>query len=69
MAVPRYPCRSCGQLTEGEDAYVVCVGCLEELEAAAQADRTWRPIEDDIVAAPLAPHEVEARLRKLLDDW
>ena len=69
MAVSRYPCRSCGQLTDGEDAYVVCGGCLDELDAAAQADGGLRHAEDDVGAAPLAPHEVEAQLRKLLDDW
>jgi hypothetical protein len=69
MAVSRFPCRSCGQPTEGEDAYVVCAGCLEELDAAAEYDRGRRPGEDDVVATPLAPHEVEAQLRKLLDDW
>ena len=68
MAVSRYPCSSCGQLTEGEDSYVLCCRCLNELEAAARADRARRP-DEDVVAAPLAPHEVEARLRKLLDDW
>ena len=69
MAVSRFPCRSCGQLTEAEDAYVVCAGCLEEFEAAAQHDRARRAEVDDFIATPLAPHEVEARLRKLLDDW
>jgi hypothetical protein len=69
MAVSRFPCRSCGQLTDAEDAYIVCTGCLEELEAAASSDRARCSDEDDTVVTPLAPHEVEARLRKLLDDW
>jgi hypothetical protein len=69
MPGSRFPCRSCGQLTDAEDVYVVCAGCLDELEAAAPADRARFPSEDDVVVAPLAPHEVEAQLRKLLDDW
>jgi hypothetical protein len=69
MAVSRFPCRSCGLPTEGEDAYVVCSGCLEELEAEAQREAAYRPPDDDFVPAPLMPHEIEARLRKLLDDW
>ena len=69
MAVSRFPCRSCGQPTESVDAYIVCAGCLEELEAAAQSDRGQRRTDDDFIATPLPPHEVEARLRKLLDDW
>jgi hypothetical protein len=69
MAWSRFPCRSCGQLTDAEDAYVICAGCLNELETAAPSDRARHPREDDGGVAPLAPHEVEARLRKLLDDW
>jgi hypothetical protein len=69
MAVSRFPCRSCGQPTEGEDAYVVCAGCLEELEADARHDALRREADGEIAVTPLAPHEVEAQLRKLLDDW
>jgi hypothetical protein len=69
MAVSRFPCRSCGLPTESEDAYIVCSGCLEELEAAARHKDGRRATEDDLVPAPLPPHEIEARLRKLLDDW
>jgi hypothetical protein len=69
MAVSRFPCRSCGQPTEGVDPYVVCSWCLDELEAAARhAELQWAA-DDDFVVTPLAPHEVEARLRRLLDDW
>ena len=66
MAVSRFPCRSCGQPTEGEDAYVVCSGLPRELEAEARHDALRRAADDDVVATPLAPHEVEAQLRKLL---
>ena len=69
MAVSRFPCRSCGQPTEAEDAYIVCTACLEELEAAARHEDVRRASEDDFTPTPLTPHEVEARLRKLLDDW
>jgi len=69
MAVSRYPCRSCGQPTEGEDAYVVCTGCLEEIEAEARHEEIRHAADDEYVPEPLAPHEIEARLRKLLDDW
>jgi hypothetical protein len=69
MAVSRFPCRSCGQPTEGEDAYVVCSWCLDELEAEARHEDQRRAADDDGVVTPLAPHEVEAQLRRLLDDW
>ena len=73
MPASRYPCRVCGQSTEGQDSYVVCPPCVEDFEmrageresTALQAFRS--PAEPPVV--PLSPDEVEARLRKLLDDW
>ena len=74
MAASRFPCRVCGQSTEGIDLYVVCSDCVAEYEQQAR-DR----LGDDgrfpslpptySTQAPLTAGEVEARLRKLLDDW
>jgi hypothetical protein len=69
MAVSRFPCRSCGQPTESVDAYVVCSWCLDELEAEARHAALRQAADDELVVTPLAPHEVEAQIRRLLDDW
>jgi hypothetical protein len=61
MAVLRYPCRVCGRATGGEDPYVVCEGCLAELEGPAA--------RGEAAGVPLSPDEVEARVRRLLDGW
>jgi hypothetical protein len=67
MGVSRYPCRVCGRATWGEDRYVVCEGCLTDLEVSparpAPAER------GEAAGMPLSPDEVEARLRRLLDGW
>ena len=74
MTPSRFPCRLCGQSTEGVDAYVVCSDCVFEFEQHAAE----RPGADgrmpfvaptDPLALPLSAGEMEARLRKLLDDW
>lgn len=74
MYVSRFPCRACGQSTEGEDTYVVCSRCLAELEPPsgqyAQEQETWhRSPPGGAMHVPLAPDEVEARVKKLLDGW
>ena len=73
MAAFRFPCRICGQATDGIDTYVVCADCIAELDLLTSAQR------DDDAAARAAPHdlvhaapsqdEIDARIRKLLDDW
>jgi hypothetical protein len=64
MAVSRYPCRVCGQLTEGVDTYVVCSGCLLRVEM-----RSRERVGDGVQHLPRIAGETEARLRKRLDDW
>ena len=74
MTRSRFPCRVCGQSTDGVDVYVVCSDCVTEYEQRAR-DR----LGDDgrspclppscSTQVPLTAGEVEARLRKLLDDW
>jgi hypothetical protein len=74
MAASRFPCRVCGQSTEGVDVYVVCSDCVAEYEqhAAERAGDDGRPSTLPSAGpahVPLTAGEVEARLRKLLDDW
>jgi hypothetical protein len=64
MAVSRYPCRVCGQPTEGMDTYVVCSGCLLRVEMRSK-ERDGDGVDH---LSPITG-ETEARLRKLLDDW
>jgi hypothetical protein len=74
MEVSRYPCRACGRATEGEDTYVICWQCLDELESRSN-ERSWGPGDPASNAAdgspPEArtPDEIEVSLRRLLDDW
>lgn len=74
MAGSRYPCRVCDRSTEGVDSYTVCPDCLADVERRS-AEQFGHPGEaHQILPAgcqqvPLAPDEVEARLRKLLDSW
>lgn len=74
MTPSRFPCRLCGQSTDGVDAYVVCSDCAADFERHAAE----RPSDDgrspfvapaDPLVLPLSAGEMEARLRKLLDDW
>jgi hypothetical protein len=74
VAVSRYPCRACGRATEGEDTYVICCRCLAEFESRSNEQPVSLGGLDDGAAdgslpATLTPDEVEARLRRLLDDW
>jgi hypothetical protein len=63
MSVRRYPCRWCGDLTEGSDEYVLCSHCFREVEARGIVMvRPW----DAAAHSPITP-DIEARLRKLLD--
>ena len=64
MTVRRYPCRICGGSTEGDDTYVVCASCLARVESQASDAALGGPLR-----AQLSPEEIEARLRRLLDDW
>jgi hypothetical protein len=74
MTRSRFPCRVCGQSTDGVDVYVVCSDCVAEYEQRAR-DRPggdgWSTALPPgcSTQAPLTAGEVEARLRKLLDDW
>jgi hypothetical protein len=64
MAVSRFPCRVCGQLTDGADTYVVCSDCTLAFER-----RFRESIGDGVRHLPPITGETEAHLRKLLDDW
>jgi hypothetical protein len=72
MHSSRYPCRVCGQATDGLDTYVICLDCAEEYEL-----RSDGPVKDRPEAAPsvvlslypLSEDEQLERLRALLDDW
>jgi hypothetical protein len=74
LATLSYPCIQCGRPTRSIDRYVVCDTCLEELEQSFEdgPDATRlvsdgrAPLSGD---GPRAPDEVEASLRRLLDDW
>ena len=74
MTPSRFPCRVCGQSTEGVDVYVVCSDCVAEYEQRASerlGDDGRSPSLPSAghVPQPLTAGEVEASLRKLLDDW
>jgi hypothetical protein len=63
----------CGQATDSVDSYIVCEPCIADLEPSGlwslggagdgQAD------EDDTLHAETSQDEIDARVRKLLDDW
>lgn len=72
MHSSRFPCRVCGQSTDGPDTYVICQDCADEYERQAEWPATGRPdfSADDVrPLVPLSDDEVEARLRHLLDSW
>jgi hypothetical protein len=64
----------CERSTEAEDSYIICAACLDDIELRAAELTTDRgqghfaPVADSRLV-PLAPDEIEARLRRLLDDW
>ena len=60
MNVQRFPCRWCHVLTAGEDTYVICAECLDELNQSSH--------DDELRSGPIDV-AAEARLRKLLNDW
>jgi hypothetical protein len=64
MPASGFPCRACGLLTEGVDAYVICADCTLEFEARYQ-----ETIHDGEQRVPQITGEIEARLRRLVDDW
>jgi len=63
MSGSHFPCRICGHLTVGVDTYVICMGCSRDFEMRSreQGDERGEYL-------PPIVGEVEARLRKLLDD-
>ena len=72
MHSSRYPCRVCGQATDGLDTYVICFDCAEEYELRSDGPVTGRP--DALPSAALTTHPLSddeklERLRALLDDW
>jgi hypothetical protein len=74
MATSYFPCRVCGQSTVGVDVYVVCAACAAEWEQRAGQRLGEEGLSPEFPLAgqthlPLTSSEVEARLRKLLDDW
>ena len=74
MATWYFPCRVCGQLTVGSDVYVVCAACAAEYEQRAGHRLGEEGLSPQFPLAgqlqlPLTAGEIEASLRKLLDDW
>lgn len=72
MPTSRFPCRVCGESTEGVDTYVVCADCAADFDVWADENdrRSWAAgTAGAPTNVPLSPDEVEARLRRLLDDW
>jgi hypothetical protein len=64
MPASRYPCRACGLLTEGVDTYVICSACTLDFEM-----RYREAVRDGVQHLPPITGDIEARLRRLLDDW
>jgi hypothetical protein len=64
MRSSRFPCRVCGMPTSGTDTYVVCSDCLLRFEKLSR-----HRAGDGTEHLPPITGVVEARLRKLLDDW
>jgi hypothetical protein len=64
MSVRSFRCRWFGDLTDGVDEWVLCLRCFQELERLGVVVLDpW----DHLMHAPITP-DVEARLRKLLDE-
>jgi NMD protein affecting ribosome stability and mRNA decay len=72
MAGFPFPCLECGRPTENTDRYVVCDACLLTIERELEAGRdrilraNGRP---DPRCDALSQEEIDARVRRLLDDW
>jgi hypothetical protein len=64
MAASRFPCRVCGRATDGVDTYAVCLECLLGFEM-----RSRERVGDGVDHLPPIAGDVEAELRRLLDDW
>ena len=64
MAATHFPCRVCGQPTQGADDYVVCSDCVMGYEM-----RSRERDGDGVNHLPPITGETEAGLRRLLDDW
>ena len=79
MHSSRFPCRVCGQATDGLDTYVICLDCAEEYELRSDG---LAPRWPDAVPSsglseaatamsgvPLSDDEKLERLRHILNDW
>lgn len=81
MHSSRFPCRVCGQATDGLDTYLICLDCAEEYELRSDGLAPGRPdpapspspVAADasvaLTAFPLSDDEIQERLRHLLNDW
>jgi hypothetical protein len=74
MTPSRFPCRLCGRSTDGIDGHVVCSDCVAEYEQHAvkrqgEDGRSLFLSPTDPMALSMTAGEMEARLRKPLDDW
>ena len=58
IPIPRYPCWICGELIIAADNYAVCLLCLARVELSAEREDS-----------PLPQTEIDAQVRRLLDDW
>jgi hypothetical protein len=58
MGMPRYPCWICGELIVAADPYIVCRPCLARVELATEQEDS-----------PLPQVEIDAQVRRLLDNW
>jgi hypothetical protein len=76
MHSSRFPCRVCGQATDGLDTYVICADCAEEYELRSDGPVQGRPDPASaadtpmaLTSVPLSDDEIQERLRHLLNDW
>jgi len=58
MLVSRQPCWICGELVVAADRYVVCSLCLARVELSTEREESLLP-----------QSEIDAQVRRLLDDW
>ena len=59
-----FPCRACGLPTEGVDSFVICSDCALDFELRFRESR-----RDDAEDQVPITGEIEARLRRLVDNW